>query len=257
MQIVTRSLQTVSQALAFTGQKLSQIDGRIAKAAAFIFAAAVLYVAYRKISAMDRAVVAEFEDARNELNATVKLAKRMLTLSKGGIEAAILKSKELIHSHLRPIHYGERDYVHTLGDDKRAGLKLPAPIANIFNFGKWWFNKKKVENPFAVYKLLVANLGEDRAIRCINVCADSAWKPSLAPIIDQISLQNVTVNENNVVTINGHIFKIITVKEFFHKNGGERASHVMRIVELDVRDLDRDDGKIPSLKVDIQYPKIN
>ena len=284
MQIVTRSLQTINQALTVTGQKLSQIDTRIVKAAAFIFAAVVLYLAYRKISAYHaevdqinrdhvqqpqgrrNALIARLEQmllpnpeyiaARDELRAAIRDAKRMLVLTRGGIEAAILKSKEAVLGHLRPVIIEENDYVHTIGDDKKEGIKIPRHIADLFNHGeKWTYGTKTVENPLTVYKWLLKDIGEEKAIRCLNVCAYLAWKPSLAPIAEQVDLNQANVKEHNVVTVDNQIFKVLTVMQFFHKNGGERFSYLVRTVELDVRDLQRDDVKVPSLNVTVRYPK--
>ena len=267
MQIVTRSLQTVSQALAFTGQKLSQIDVRIAKTAALIFAAVVLYVAYRRISLEVDRINAdrqqEVQDRRNALTEKLKPlqteSKRLGAILAGGIPAAIEESKSAVRAHLLPVHVEEKDYVNTLGSDESPGLKIPKHIANIFAHGEYWhYNSIRIEHPLSVYRYLSKDIGQEKANRCLNVCSNTAWQPTVAPLVAVFKPEQANVKEVNIVTVNDGVFKVMTVIRFLNKSDEKGClGHVRRTIQFALSDLDSADGKMPSLSVEIQYPKIN
>ena len=291
MQIISRTIQSVQRGATFVGQKLSEIDRRIVKAAAFVFAAVVLVWAYKRIispylvqvnaevdqinrdrqqqaDARRNALIAKRdalieqrdaipvrEDAVAKREALLAQIERLYTLIKEGLPDVVQLSKDAILTHLNPVKVGENDYVRTIGDDKKEGLRIPRHISSVFNHGEtWMYGTLKPTEPLRIYEWLCKDLGEEKAQRCLNICAFTAWEPTLGPISEQVDLNTVNVQEKNLITVEKHIFKVITVMQFFHKNGGERFSHLVRTVELDVRDLDREDGTVPSLKVAVRYP---
>lgn len=262
MQIVTRTLQTVSQSLNFSWQKLKHIDSRIVGVVAVVFAATVIYTGYQKLLKNFQAFRDSRQEHRQKLiaehSALLAERKRLDSTLIPNLDAIKEETRAAICEHLRPVAVEEGAYVYTIGDDnKKLGRKLPKYIADIFNHGEEWiYGTIKVQNnPLVVYDWLSKDVGtQEKAIRCLNVCSQSAWKPTLHPLLlAEPDLNEVSIKEQNVITFENHKFKVVTALRSFLKD--EQINYIIRSVEFDVRELDNADGSLPSLNVNIIYSK--